>query len=116
MQPEDFLDSITPEGLARYVAMNASTVQEAHHHHRDVESIRRATYQGHDIVVYTTYRIEVDGKPVTGHVDVSNNGRVHYHAVPNLTFASAISMVKTLIANFPDDFKDRVSATPTHHS
>jgi len=116
MQPEELLNSITPEALVRYVTTNAATVQESHHHHPDIESVRKATYQGHDIVVYTTYRIEVDGKPITGHVDVGNNGRVHYHGVPNQTFASAITMVKKLIDLFPDDFRYQVSATHTHHS
>jgi hypothetical protein len=39
-----------------------------------------------------------------GHMGVTNDGNVHYHPVPNLSFASAIDLVKELIDIFPDDF------------
>ena len=60
--------------------------------------------KGHHIVVRTTYHIEVDGQTLTGHFAVSNDGQVHYHPVPNISFASAIDLVKQLIDLFPDDF------------
>ena len=53
---------------------------------------------------WTSYEIEVDGKPVTGHLGVSNDGRVHYHLVPNLSFESAVDLVKQVIDTFPDEF------------
>ena len=58
------------------------------------------------IVIRTTYQIEVDGTPVTGHMGVTDDGKVHYHPVPNISFASALDMVKQLIDVFPDDFTD----------
>src|SRR6185503_1730971 len=67
-------------------------------------SIREADYKGHHIEIRTTYEIEVDGVPVTGHLGVDNEGRVHYHPVPNASFASAVDLVKQLIDSFPDDF------------
>jgi hypothetical protein len=73
-------------------------------HAHGVESVREDDYRGHHIVVRTRYAIEVDGRPVTGHLGVTNDGRVHYHAVPNLSFPSAIAMVRRLIDAFPDDF------------
>ena len=35
--------------------------------------------------------------PVTGHLEVGNDGSVHYHAIPNQEFASAVDMVKRVI-------------------
>lgn len=74
-------------------------------HERMLETVREDDYRGHHIVIYTTYRIEVDGHPVTGHLGVTNDGRVHYHAVPNLSFPSAIDLVRRLIDTFPDEFE-----------
>ena len=49
----------------------------------------------------------IDGQPVKGHVDVSNDGMVQYHPLPNYSFMSSVEMVRTLIDTFPDDFKLR---------
>jgi hypothetical protein len=75
-----------------------------HGHGIGIETVREDDYKGHHIVVRTRYEIAVDGRPVTGHLGVTNDGRVHYHAVPNLSFPSAIAMVRRLIDAFPDDF------------
>jgi hypothetical protein len=93
--------------VAQYVKQNASKVKEANKrggHHGGGETIREADYAGHHIVVGTTYRVEVDGVPVTGHLGVTDDGQVHYHAVPNIAYASAIDLLKALIDIFPDDF------------
>ena len=104
----------TPESVASFVAKNAEKVQKAQTQtHKDVESVREAEYQGHRIVVRTRYEIEVDGKRVTGHVGVTNDGNVHYHAVPNLSFPSAVEMVEKLIDIFPEDF-DKKGRGGTH--
>jgi len=98
----------TPESVASYVAKNAQKVKKAQTQtHRDMESVREAEYQGHRIVVRTRYEIEVDGKMVMGHVGVTNDGNVHYHAVPNLSFPSAVEMVEKLIDIFPEDFSKK---------
>ena len=73
-------------------------------HDHGVETVREDHYRGHHIVIRTTYRIEVDGDPVTGHVAVGNDGKVHYHAIPNVSFGSAIDVVRQLIDAFPDEF------------
>ena len=52
------------------------------HQHPTSETIREADYEGHHIVIRTTYQIEVDGKPVTGHMGVTDDGKVHYHPIP----------------------------------
>ena len=76
-----------------------------HHHAGGLETVREDDYRGHHIVVRTTYSIEVDGRAVTGHLGVTNDGRVHYHPVPNLSFTSAIDLVRRLIDTFPDEFE-----------
>ena len=95
----------TAKSIASYVAKNiAKSPMMDMAHHGPAEIVREAEYNGHKIVVKTTYRIEVDGTPVTGHMGVSNDGQVHYHAVPNMSFASAIDLVKMLIDTYPADF------------
>ena len=108
----------TAKSIASYVKKHAPKVGEIQgHHHAASETIREADYEGHHIVVRTTYRIEVDGTPVTGHMGVTDDGNVHYHPIPNMSFASALDMVKQLIDVFPDDFtaaKDKPAAHGGH--
>ncbi|WP_235433714.1 hypothetical protein [Protofrankia coriariae] len=35
---------------------------------------------------------------------MTNDGQVHYHAIPNIAFASAVEMAEKLVDAFPDDF------------
>ena len=103
-QPRHALPTV--ESIASYVAKNAGNVKKAQTQiHHDMQSVRETKYQGHRVVVRTWYEIEVDGKKIMGHVGVTNDGQVHYHPVPNLSFASAIEMVEKLIDIFPEDFK-----------
>ncbi len=95
----------TVKSIGSYVKKHAAQVEGTQgHHHASSETIREADYEGHHIVVRTTYQIEVDGTPVTGHMGVADDGNVHYHPIPNMSFASALDMVKQLIDVFPDDF------------
>jgi hypothetical protein len=102
----------TIKSIASYVKRNASKVKKAQHSmHMAAESVREADYKGHHIVIRTTYRIEVDGVPLMGHMGVTDDGRVHYHPVPNASFASAVDLVKQLIDIFPDDFTGDTGGT-----
>ena|SRR5689334_3075490 len=76
-------------------------------------SVREVEYKGHRIVIETTYHITVDGQPVTGHVQVGTDGQVHYHAIPNQEFASAVDMVKRVIDLTPPDAP--VPPPPNNH-
>jgi len=49
---------------------------------------------------------------IEGHLAVGNDGQVHYHAIPNLSFPSAVDLVKRLIDAFPDDFVDPSRGQP----
>jgi len=95
----------TPQSIAAYVKRNAARVRRAQRPmHGKMESVRQADYRGHHIVIRTWYQINVDGRMLMGHMGVTNDGQVHYHPVPNLSFASAVDLVKRLIDVFPDDF------------
>jgi hypothetical protein len=95
----------TPEQLAAAVERHGDALAAlGHAHEHEAESVREATYKGHHIRIVTTYRIEVDGVPITGHLLVTNAGTVHYHAIPNQEFASAVDMVQRIIDLSPDGF------------
>ena len=96
-------------------AVEANKPMDHHHHGGDgpIAVVREAEYRGHRIVVKTEYSLFVDDQPVTGHLTVGNDGQVHYHAMPNISFASAIDMVKQLIDAYPDEFPSPDDAS--HH-
>ncbi len=103
--PRD-IATATPQSIDTYVRKNAAQVRRAQkHRHGEMDSVREADYAGHHIVVRTRYQVEVDGHMLMGHMGVTNDGEVHYHPVPNLSFSSAVDLVKRLIDIFPDDFK-----------
>ncbi len=115
MPSKNPIERPTVNSIDSYVKKHASHVGETQEHqHPTSETIREADYEGHHIVIRTTYQIEVDGKPVTGHMGVTDDGRVHYHPVPNISFASALDMVKQLIDIFPDDFAE-TGEKPVEH-
>lgn len=102
----------TPQSIAAYVKRNAGKVkasQKMKMGRHGAESVREAEYKGHQILIRTTYQVQVDGKPIMGHFGVGDNGQVHYHAVPNIAFNSAVDLVKTLIDVFSDDFSKKRS-------
>lgn len=95
----------TAQSIASYVKRHATRVKHTQRrHHAATETIRETNHHGHHIVVKTRYEISVDGRKVLGHLGVSNDGHVHYHPIPNLSFASALDMVKTIIDVFPHQF------------
>jgi hypothetical protein len=104
----DRLDEVaTPQEQAagmEYYQAELRRLHEPHHHGNT--TVREVTYGHHTIRVVTSYDIEVDGQPVTGHLLVTNEGSVHYHAIPNQEFASALDMVKRMIDLAPDQFPD----------
>jgi hypothetical protein len=63
-------------------------------------SVREATYDGHKIRIETTYHITIDGKPLEGHLEVLDNGSVHYHGLPNYAVPSAVDLVRLVIDHF----------------
>ncbi len=105
MRLEDLVQAAQPGAVVERLAEQRPELTEpAHHDMSSMESVREATYRGHQITIRTTYRIEVDGRLILGHMGVGNDGQVHYHPIPNIAFASAVDLVKQLIDAFPDDF------------
>jgi len=103
----------TPKSIAAYVKSNSARARKAQEmHHGESVVTREADYKGHHIVVRTKYEVEIDGKPLMGHMGVTDSGSVHYHPVPNLSFASALDMVRKIIDVFPDDFGPHAKPTP----
>jgi hypothetical protein len=113
----DRLDEVvSPQAQAAGMEHHRADLQRLHesHHHGSNTTVREMTYGAHTIRVVTSYDIEVDGHPVTGHLLVTNEGAVHYHAIPNQEFPSALDMVKRMIDLAPDQFPDP-SGEPTDH-
>jgi len=99
-----------PEKLAKYIAGVAQTHEHNHGNDGSVETLREDEYEGHHIVIRTTYKMEVDRKVLRVPLALGNDGQLHCHSLPNYQFASAIDMVKRLIDSFPDDFKRKRTA------
>ena len=89
---------------ATYTKALAKTGPSKHSGHAMQEVIRTDEYNGHAIEIRSTYMITVDGKPVTAHMHVDNDGNVICHAIPVYRSASMIDVVHRLIDVFPDDF------------
>ena len=111
MSAANDLTAPTPDTIAAYVRRHtarAKKILTGMHEHGPHETVREAYHGGHRIVIGTTYRIEVDGRPIGGHFVVTEDGQVQCHALPNYTFSSAVDLVKSMIDIFPEDF----SGTP----
>ena len=69
-----------------------------HQGHQSVfKTVREATHHGKAIQVETTYKILIDGKPVTSHTYVLDDGSVHCHALPNYSFRSAVDLARKIV-------------------
>jgi hypothetical protein len=107
-----------PDALEATLAAKLDELAQAGHEHGgDARaSVRRATHDGHEIVVRTTYEITVDGEPFDVHMNVDNAGRVHYHGLPTRDFASVIDLVAKVIDAFPGEFTPADPHHPEGHS
>ncbi len=98
MNREELARLATPEQVAAGVEQYRDRIPQLHgSHEHDAGSVREVTYKGHEIRIVTHYEITLDGRPITGHMLVSNGGTVHYHAIPNQEFASAVDVVKRIV-------------------
>ncbi len=100
-------EAVSPGEQAAAVERYQTDLRRLHEPHQHGNTtVRSASYRGHSIRVVTSYDIEVDCLPVTGHLLVTNEGTVHYHAIPNQEFASAVDMVKRMIDLAPEQFPE----------
>jgi len=66
-------------------------------HQESFSTTRTALHRDHKIKIETTYRIEIDDKPLTLHTVALDDGTVHCHGLPNYSFPSAIDLAKSII-------------------
>jgi hypothetical protein len=115
MNRDELRDMATPEQMAAAVEKYKDDLERLHHPHEHAsQSVREVNYKGHHIRIVTTYEIEVDGAPITGHLLVNNEGKVHYHAIPNQEFVSAVDMVKRIIDLSPEGLSGSGEAHGDH--
>ena len=115
MELSDIEAAATPAQLGAAVDLHQDDLQVLHHGHDDMAgAVRHVTYKGHDIRITTTYRIELDGTEITGHLLVNDAGRVHYHAIPNEEFSSAVDLVKRIV-DISGGVDEPAPAHPHHH-
>lgn len=97
----------TKPDMAGRALYRARKQLKVHAHNKPIETLRTAQHRDHDIVIKTTYDIRIDGQRVAGHLELGNDGRLHYHGLPNYGWNSAVDMCKQLIDSFPADFPGR---------
>lgn len=102
-----------PASMAGYLRKRAG---EHGHHAGHAPSARETVHNGHRILLETIYRVTVDGRTVDLGISVDDAGKVHCHSLPNYQFASALDMVKTLIDQFPEDFRGSSRRAMTGHA
>ncbi|KJE22306.1 hypothetical protein FF36_03375 [Frankia torreyi] len=100
MQP-DIADPTQPAFLATYLA---GLPQPDHDHAGPARSVREDDFDGHHVVITTTYEITVDGQPLNVHIGLSNDGSAHCHGLPAYQLPSLVDLVRVLIRTFPDEF------------
>ena len=102
MRRSDVRRAADPDG---YAAGLTGVIPDGHMNHH--ETVRTDQFRGHEIVVHTTYRVEIDGKEVTAELHVDSDGNVMCHAMPVYRTASMVELMRILIDVFPDDFPTR---------
>ncbi|MFO0905064.1 MAG: hypothetical protein U0939_18810 [Pirellulales bacterium] len=70
----------------------------------EMTSVRELSHAGHTVKIITTYRIEVDGHAIHLHFSVDEDGQVHTHAIPFVTYNSATDLMKAVINAYPGAF------------
>ncbi len=75
--------------------------QKGHGHATSFSTTRKAVHKGRSISVRTTYRIDIDGEPLTMHTTVLDDGTVHCHGLPNYSFASAVDLARAIVDAAP---------------
>lgn len=101
--PAELTAAAEPDRFGGYLAELPKP--HMHHGHGPVKSVRETEYEGHRIVVTTTYEVTVDGKPLNAQLAVEDDGTLSCHGLPNYQFTSALDTIRALIANYPGQFE-----------
>ena len=103
------LRETTPESAANSL-YRARKQLRVHVHKGPIVTVRKARHRNHEIEIRTTYDIRIDGRRVIGHIELGNDGRLHYHGLPAYGWSSAVDMSRQLIDSFPADFPGKGKA------
>jgi hypothetical protein len=83
-----------------------------HQHENLVRSDRVLEHRGNTITITTMYEVRVEGRLVTLHMMVDEEGRLWSHLCPYLTFATATELVLHLLERMPHLFE---ATQPSDH-
>jgi len=102
-----------------WVRKNFPTYVE-HQHENLVRSDRVLEHRGNTITITTMYEVRVEGRLVTLHMMVDEEGRLWSHLCPYLTFATATELVLHLLERMPHLFEaapagDEARSAPEAH-
>lgn len=94
-----------PEGAGSHAASGGHVGHGGHSGPPDTEpgvttTVRTTTYRDRELRIETTYRVTIDGEPLPGMVEVLEDGRVHYHALPQYATPSAVEMLRRVVDYF----------------
>ena len=67
------------------------------HAAHDQGSVRRSEYRGLEIEITSRYEIRIDGELWDQHVQVLNDGTVHYHGMPQYQPLSLVELVERVV-------------------
>jgi hypothetical protein len=90
-----------------------------HTHESLARSERTLEHQGRTITITTTYEVRVEGRLITLHMMVDEEGRLWSHLCPYLTFTSAPELVRHLLTRMPHLFEappDDEHSRHDHHA
>lgn len=76
----------------------------AHQHEDLVRSVRTIEHGGSTITITTTYEVKIDGRLLTLHMMVDEQGQLWSHLCPYQSFGSAVDLVRHLLKRMPHLF------------
>ncbi|OJH36735.1 hypothetical protein [Cystobacter ferrugineus] len=85
-----------------------------HTHESLARSVRTIEHQGRSISITTTYEVRVEGRLVSLHMMVDEEGQLWSHLRPYQTFASALELVSHLLTRMPHLFEAAPDPPPEH--
>jgi hypothetical protein len=83
-------------------------------HEELARSVRTFESRGHTLTITTTYEVKVDGRLVTLHMMVDEQGQLWSHLCPYQSFASATELVRHLLERLPHLFEEAQPLHPSH--
>ena len=98
------LSSTAASRQNRFLDKYEHSTHGSSHHDADSISIRQIDHKGYEIEVRTSYEILIDGEPLDVHIQVSPEGKVHCHSIPNYESSSTVDLVRAIVDTFRSDF------------